>query len=291
MRAVLLITATLLLSRSFSLAQDIIVTQSGDTLNCAITKVKSGFIYFTYRENDQFRSTLLPLSQVKFYREDYFQTAEVPKNKIIGAADYSKIRLGIGGGFSYMTGRISDKVPQDFEQYIKELKTGYHINTEFAFFIAEYIGFGAKYSLLKTKNKINSIYVTDMTGLTRFGMLKDDITIHFVGPSFVTRASFPDDKAHFLLGLAVGYIRYKNDAVVIDPFILTANTLGMSFDLGFDFRLANNLFMGFAFSYTLGTITQYEADDGVTKQTIKLEKGNYENISRLDLTAGFRFYK
>lgn len=271
-------------------SQDLIVTTGGDSIHCAITKVKPDFIYFTFRYDGEYRSTLLPRSQVQYYREGYYQFAEVPKDKLVGAADFTRFSFGIGGGFSYLTGRVSDNIPPDLRDYIKQLKSGYHINADFTFFIIEYLGVGAKYSMFKTQNDVG-IYVEDSSGQIITGMLEDDMTIHFVGPTFFTRGSFKEEKAHFLFGIGAGYLRYKNEAQFIDAFTLTSNTFGMSFDLGMDFRLASRLYMSVAFSYMIGTITQYEYDDGVIKETIKLNKDEYENISRLDLSVGLRFYR
>jgi len=41
----------------------------------------------------------------------------------------------------------------------------------------------------------------------------------------------------------------------------------------------------------MGTLNQYNYDDGKTKKTIKLEKDNLENISRIDLSIGLRWNK
>ncbi len=34
-------------------AQDLIITSEGDSINCKITKVKNDFVYFTFKHNDR----------------------------------------------------------------------------------------------------------------------------------------------------------------------------------------------------------------------------------------------
>ena len=274
-------------------SQDLIVTDKGDSLNCKITQIKSDFIHFTFKYENEIRNTLLPVGQIKFYKKDFFAKPEVPPDKIKNVnGNYQKFRICAYGGWSYMTAKVSSNVPSAFQQYVKDLKSGYHFGGDFTFFTSENIGFGIKYSMFKTKNELDNIYAVDsITGQTRTGKLKDDITIQFFAPTFSTRFSSANKKTNFITDFSLGYLSYKNNATVIDNFTLTGGTVGLLFDLGVDFSIAKNLSLGFCFAYTLGTLNQYDYNDGKQTKTIKLDKDNLEGISRIDFSVGLRWNK
>lgn len=274
-------------------AQDLIVTAKGDSLNCKITKLKNDFIHFTFKYENEIRNTLLPVGQVKFHQKDFYSHVEVPADKIKNLdGNYQKFRIGGYGGWSYLTAKVSDNVPPNFRQYVKDLQSGYHLGADFSYFTSENIGFGIKYSMFKTGNELDNIYAVDtVTGQVRTGKLKDDITIQYFGPTICTRISSSNKKTHFISNFSLGYLSYKNNATVIDNFILTSGTLGLMWDLGVDFSIDKNLSLGLFFAYKLGTLNQFNYDNGKQNKTIKLDKDNVESISRIDLSVGLRWNK
>lgn len=274
-------------------AQDLIVTDKGDSLNCKITKIGNDFIHFTFKYENEIRNTLLPVRQIKFYKKDCYTKPEVPADKIKNAdGNYQKFRVGIYGGWSNRTAKVSNSVPSAFQQYVKDLKSGYHIGEDFSYFISENIGFGAKYTIYRASNQLDNIYAVDtVTGQVRTGKLKDDITIQYFGPTICKRISSTNKKTNFISDFSLGYLSYKDNATVIDNFTLTSGTFGLFWDLGVDFSIDKNLSLGLFFSYTIGTLNQYYYDDGSKTKTIKLDQNNSENISRIDLSVGLRWNK
>ena len=118
----------LLMVAELAYTQDLIVTNEGDSINCKITKVKTDNIYFTFNHKGEIRSTLLPISNVKLHQFDFYQTSEVPKEKIVGYENYQRFRIAINGGYSYHTAKVGNGVPSDFKDYIKKLRSGYIVS-------------------------------------------------------------------------------------------------------------------------------------------------------------------
>ncbi|NEN24378.1 hypothetical protein G3O08_12775 [Cryomorpha ignava] len=288
---ILLLIFLSLYAVSISYSQDLIVTNDGDSINCKITKIKAENIYFTFKHKDEIRNTLLPTSQVLHHQVDYYITSEVPKEKLESYKDYPQFRIAVNGGFSYMTGKISDKVPSEFRDYIKELKSGNHLGGDASFFFSESLGFGAKYYVFKSSYSLDEIYVEDVDGNITYGKMSDAIKISFIGPSFSVRTLNYNKKNALLFSISIGYMDYVNDKVVIDSFKMTGNTVGFGLDIGYDIGLSENFALGFQVSLLAGTLSEYVFSDGTNKQTIKLEEGEYENISRFDLSVGLRFIK
>jgi hypothetical protein len=270
-------------------SQDLIVTNKGDSLNCEITKIKSDYIYFTFKYENEIRNTLLPVSQVKFFKKNFYTHSEIPIEKLKKNNNYQKVKISAFGGWSYLTGKLSNKVPDDFRQYMKELKSGYHFGGDVCFFVSEKIGLGLKYTNFKTKNEIYDIYIIDtLTGKKRTGILRDDITVQYFGPALFMRFYSKNKMVAFLSNISLGYLSYKNDAVVVDRFTLSSGTVGMVYDLGVDFMLDRNLAIGLGCSYVMGTLSEYEMNNRSSKQTIKLKSDELESISRIDLSIGLK---
>lgn len=287
----LLLTLLSLFSVSLSYSQDLIVTIDGDSINCKITKLNAENIFFTFKHGDEIRNTLLPTSKVAHHQIDYYIISDVPKEKLESYKDYPQFRIALSGGLSYMTGKISDKVPSDFRDYIKELKSGYHFGGEASFFFSESLGFGAKYSVFKSSHNLNNIYVEDVDGNITYGKMSDAIKISFIGPSFSVRVLNHNKMNALIFSMAIGYLDYVNDKVLIESFKMTGNTVGFGVDIGYDIGLSENLALGLQVSLLTGTLSEYEFNDGTNKQTIKLDDGEYENVSRFDLSVGLRFIK
>lgn len=275
------------------MSQDIIITQKGDTLNCKITEIDHSYIHFTFKFENEIRNTLLPVGEVKFYKKDFFAKSEVPIDKIKNiTGSHQKVRIGGYGGWSYMTGKISDKIPSEFHPYIQELKSGYHFGGDVNYFSSENIGFGIKYAVFRTRNQLDKIYTVDtITGKIRTGIMKDDITHRYFGPTVCTRISSSSKKTNYISNFSLGYLSFKNNATIIDNFTLSGNTLGLFLDLGVDIAVEENLFLGLFFSYTMGTLNQISYDDGKQSKIIKLDKDNLEGLSRIDLSVALRWSK
>src|SRR5690606_33726394 len=121
----ILAIATLLISSLSLQAQDLIITNEGDSINCKITKVTSRNVYFTFIHNSEVRETLLPLDKVKLQHPNYYKHSVLPPEKL-KIKDYPSLRLAVSGGWSYRFGQIPRNLPREMKDYLNELKSGYN---------------------------------------------------------------------------------------------------------------------------------------------------------------------
>lgn len=286
----ILIIALFCLLAKILYAQDLIVTDDGDSINCKITKVKADHIYFTFKHKEDVRSTLISVENVSYHQFDYYPTSEVPRDKTVSRGDYQQFRLALNAGYSYQIAKVAESVPNDFKSYIKGLKSGYHFGGDLTYYFTEPLGVGFKYYLFKSSNKIDNIYIGSIDN-RRYGMMSDDLTISFIGPTFSSRLLNDEKRNAFLIGLSLGYMGYSNDKIIIDKYKMTGSTMGLSLDIGYDIGLSENFALGFQISLLTGTLSKYDWSDGVNTETIKLEKGSYESLNRFDFSVGLRFMK
>ena len=287
---IICVSFVLLASVSTSLyAQDLIVTSDGDSLNCKITKINTEYIYFTFKHKDEVRSTLLPIGQVTYHQNNYYQTSVVPDYKVIYKEDFPRFRVAINGGWSYRTAKIADNIPIEYDTYMRKIKSGYHYGGEVSYFFSEPIGVGFKYYVSRSGNEMDNVSVINPKGETVYGKMSDDISICFVGSFFSTRLLNASKRNCFITNLGIGYLGYKDDCVLVNNYTIKGSTLGLCWDLGYDIGMTKNLALGFQLSYIIGTLTQYEVSDGNTTENIELDEGYYESLSHIDLSVGLRF--
>ncbi len=260
--------------------QDLIVLTTGDTIKCKITNVDSVNIYFDFEKDEVTRNTMLPLARVKEHKENYYTNS-----KIVEDNDYSHLRIALGGGYSYRTAEVSDDVSSDFEDYVDGLKSGYHYGANLTYFFKKPYGIGFKYNAYKSSNSM-SVYSYDYG----YGEMSDDITISYYGPTVTIRSLSPNKKNAFLMDFSLGYMEYKDNAILFDEsYTIKGNTVGLIFGMNYDIGLTENLALGLGFSITAGTLSEYEINDGTSTETVELDEDSYESLTRLDLTVSLVF--
>ncbi len=268
------------------IAQDLIVINDGDSINCKITKVKDHNIFFTFLNNGKTMNTIIADSLVKghvfkFYNTKFASNSDLRKQ-------YQHFRIALNAGYSHNLSEGDKGLPTDFRDYYKELAIGYHLGADLTYYFNRHIGAGFKYCVFKTANEMG-IYMEDENGTRRYGTLSDDIAITFIGPTFSARYLNPGNKNALITGISLGYLKYANEMVLMDKFKLDGSSLGMIIDIGYDIGLSENFSLGFQIALISGNLTQIDVTNGTTTQTVKLDGGEEESLYRFDFSIGLRF--
>lgn len=201
-------------------------------------------------------------------------------------------RFSINTGYSYRTASVIDLEQAELEDYIKQLKSGFHIGADFVYFFNDSYGLGCKYAFFKSSNSMDDVYIdlNDGNGL-QYGSISDDIYMSFFGPTFSSRLKLLNTHS-LITNISLGYLSYNDDSQAIDyKFMIKGSTFGSAFDLGYEIPISENASLGLMLSYFLGTLTQYEISDGTQSEIITLEKGQYESLNRLDISVTLTFGK
>jgi len=289
-RAILFFLLIFLAYTAFS--QDLIVTTDNDSVNCKISKIDDTYIYFSFKKDNDIRSTLIPKVKVNTHLYNYYSYSEIPEVKYVIPKNYPVFRLSFGGGFSYRTAEISSDISNEFIDYMKKLKLGYNFYMDVAGYFNRAIGLGASCKWFKSSNSIvDGIYIIDTAGNLRSGTMSDNINILFVGPMFSVRFLNKAKRHALHLNASIGFMGYWDDAILVEPFQIHAKTAGLSLEVGYDIRITDNLLVGFQFSSILGAFRSYKLTTGGYSSSEILPERQAESISRIDLTIGLRFSK
>jgi len=274
-------------------AQDLLITNANDSINCKITAEKSNFIYFNFIREGEFRKTLLAKSNVKQIVYNYFDEAIVMPQEMKGTENFNRFRISLNGGIGYRTAESPDDLPDVFNNYINELKWGGCFSADASYFISEAIGLGLKYNYFGSGNTMQNVSMDiDGDGDTETGAMSDDINISFVGPMVSSLVYSGNKKNAFFFNLALGYLHYLDNAELVGyNFKIKGSTIGMVGDIGYQIGLSEALSLAFTCSYTIGTLSQVKKGSDGAYQTVKLEGDEKENLGRFELTVGLVFHR
>lgn len=285
-----LIISLLLILFSVTNAQDLIVTDENDSLNCKITKKTSDFIYFTFKHENDVRNTLLPVSDIKDYEKDYYDQAEVTVNKNVKLDDYKKWRFDFNLGYSYRLAKIPDEMGEMEKDYIRKLKSGFSYGGDIIYFWSEQVGVGLKANIFTSSNSADESEVDFKSTYDGSGVFSDDITIFFIGPEYALRYYDKHRVNSLHINVAAGYMSYENVATLLSQQLtISSDCFGAVLDIGYDFAIDENWSLGIQASYAAGLLTKLTLEDATSSETIELPEEQYEGLHRVDILAGLRF--
>lgn len=201
--------------------------------------------------------------------------------------EYSKFRFSIEGGGGFRLGKIGD-VPDDFKSYTKKLRRGFVYGADATWFFKEFMGVGIRYKAFSASNG-TTVTVTDDYGQSTSGKMKDNITISFVGPMYCTRFTSRNGLHTFTADIGVGYINYQDNGMLIEKMKLSGSTLGLLYNIGYDYALSKKWAIGVNLSSIEGTLTTLTLEqNGVKTSQTTLDKDNQESLTHIDLSFTLR---
>lgn len=272
-------------------AQDLIITTSNDSIHCKVTEFKGTHVSYLKMINNQYIKHSIMAGEVKSVQYDVFpaeadHTARYEKHKTRGDQD---LMIGVSAGFGYLTAPVAKGTPADQKSHIDDLRNGFALQASGVFFISGKAGVGLMYKMFKTSNTSNILYEDKTNGKLYLVSTTDNITTHFIAPSFWYRFGETTNKFSSMLNVSLGYYGYQNSASLGGvAFDLTTSTAGFYLSYEVDYALTETVSI-FAHAGLFGaSATRFEMKypDG-RKETVKLD--DPESFSRFDGGAGLRF--
>ncbi|MDR1161049.1 MAG: hypothetical protein LBK45_01795 [Tannerellaceae bacterium] len=198
--------------------------------------------------------------------------------------NYPRIRLAVTGGWSDRIGHLPENVSPLINDYLQELKSGFHYEAGLSYYFSEHLGAGFKYNEYVSSNSDD--------GSMGYGKLSDRIRINYIGPVFSTRFLNRTKKNCLLMDVGIGYLGYHDKALFAsEKLTLTGSTAGFYWSIGYDIGISRNLALGFQVSLISGLMSEYKSSNGIYTNVIKLDKDSRESLTHIDLSIGLRFSK
>ena len=281
-------------------AQDKIVTITNDTINCKITRIGSGFIYF-----ETSTAGIKTRGQINNERvKNYFKAMEaMPDTRaaVSYSKPFSRIRISINGGASFLTGSTKEAEKTMISQgltaskvksYYKDMKNGLAANGELTYLFNENTGAGLKYKFFTNISEFDD-FTDPGDGMNLlYGRYSENIFVNYYGTSFFFIQGLPAaDKFKISASASLGLTTYRNEAELLAEFLLLqSKTIGFDSSLGLEYMISPHISFGADLTAFYSVLGKVKISDGFSSETIKLEKQNRENLSKIDISFGIRFY-
>lgn len=190
------------------------------------------------------------------------------------AQSEARTRIALNGGWAYRIAPNSKDMPAQYGEIMNKMRPGLTYGADFTYYIGESWGLGAKYVGFSNSLDIKS---------TDIPFDKITSSIQFFGPSFSARLA--NTQTGFLhLGIALGYIGYvekdKKDSATAMKW--TGGSFGSAYDIGYDLRITDKIYIGAQLSLLSGTVTIKSGDVAGSQQ-------GKNNLSQINLFGGIRF--
>ena len=272
----------IIISTQTSFSQDLIVTLTDDSLNCKITQIESDYIHFNMVYNEEVRNSVLMVASIKSYQENFYSKSNIPSQHKSNT-EYPRLHFILSGGGSYLLDPLPDIDNKELRDYYQSLKIGYNLGFDVNYYFNKTIGLGLKYNYFNSSG--SSKGTTSGNGFTSEWDISENIMINFAGPTFLARFLSKKSENAFIIGVSVGYMWYKDDAVFFEPVVISGSTFGLNIDASYHISLSEKFFLGFSASTTLGFLNSISVDDGIETKTYDFDNfSDYENISRADIS-------
>lgn len=300
----LLILLAMLSGHAYS--QDWIILSNGDTVKCIITKTNDKYIYYSQNNNGLSAKGKVLRTDVSEWRckpqyaevKDSVDVAKPEKSKKVYLAERfrASVLVGAGGLIGNTDQAENDLISkgasrEEAESYYSDLITGYQGNASIYYRIAKELWLGGSYKGFLTSSSITtSLHIDDVQ--LYHGEVSEHMFVNFAGASIYSSVLFGKAK-RFAVNSAftIGPAFYRDEVELMgQQVLLQGTTFGTDLSLGFEYFIKPRWSLNFGTSFFQGTIKEMKVTTSTSSNSITLGKENYENLSRLDLSAGIVFY-
>jgi hypothetical protein len=280
-------------------SQDVIITTNKDTIDCKINKITRNSIFFELTTKGLKSTGEIPLENVLTYTFPGKAISSV-QNRVVNELS-SRLRFGVSGGLGYILSSSKnaeeDMVSQGFtldnaQSYYKDLKSGLYANANITWLINPYYGAGIKYNFFDTSGSTEGFMDPGDGVNLYYTTYKEHIYVNYAGVEVLFQQSVGNLKSFKLnSSYSTGLAMYRNETEYLNGYYLvTGRNIGMDFGLGLEYSVTRFLSVGTDLTLFYSSIHKMKITDGTDTSTIDLEKGNYENLTRVNISFGLRLY-
>ncbi|HOF20295.1 MAG TPA: hypothetical protein PLO24_03510 [Bacteroidales bacterium] len=217
-----------------------------------------------------------------------------------GSTSNSRIRFDMNAGAGYLlagTWKARDALvsqgadPRGAESYYKNLKTGWSTGAGLTYMIKPQLGAGFRYRFFYTSGSLTGFFDPQDGIHLLYGTYGEKICVNFYGPSLSYHISPGYRKLQVHFAYSAGMTTYRNEAEYINNYLLiSGRNLGIDASMGLEYFITDYLSAGAELSSFVTSLRKINLSDGTNSSSVKLDKKNYENLSRIELLLGIRFY-
>jgi len=232
----LIVFSLVVLSSKSLCAQDLIVTIFNDSIHCRVESTTDTFIYYRTKKTKRNNQEIISRKEVVELIYN-FEQENIPPSKLREYLPFHVYGTVTG---SRLLSEIPRDLPNEFSDYLNELKWGIGYSVGANYMLNEAIGVGAIFTQTEYNNSIDVMQV----GTNVTGKLSDEIRLSYLGLCFVySSAALSKSQTFFQLNLGFGYQWYVNEAQTIYPFRVNGNSFGGHLMGGANLSLGSGIYV------------------------------------------------
>lgn len=299
------------------ISQDRIILTSGDTIHCSINKVKKKYVFYSQDFNGATAKGKVLKDSVREW--SYFGAKE---NQVVERAILSpdiptkdsesevdlvekreengKFRITLNAGPGYLLGNTKGAVQSlqaqgvssgDSKEYYDNLKLGAQTKASLFFHAWGDYWFGAMYNgFYSASELITTMYLDDVN--MYYGKIGEHYFVNFAGASFYSAGRYGNKKQIGLnSSFSVGPAFYRDEAEMLNKQILIQGvSLATNVTLGIEYFFQPRWSINLETAFFTSNLKKLKVTSIQSTQEVELDKENYENLSRLELSLGIVYY-
>jgi hypothetical protein len=286
------------------IAQDNIITQNNDTIDCKIVEVGNSTIRFETTTKGVKLKGEIDRAEVKGY--SFSDPIAQKKGNPIKrgrklSTDLQKIQLGVSVGYSKLTGSTTsaenqlvnhgfdfNNVRESYSSFKKGAMIGVSAHSLFLNNKSGALGWGVDYMFDKRSQKIsgyafeNSVHIWcnyDQTVYTNY------VALSFIAIKNIARIP----KLHFYIDESVGVNFYRNELIYFNsPRLITAFSFGTMTKYGFLFDITPDLLIDVNALFFNSMYSTYRMTTGYSSDLYSMEN-TYEQLSKGIVSIGLKY--
>lgn len=240
MKKNLLILLILISKNSF--AQDLIVTNLGDSINCKITKSKGPFVLYDITTNNTTSSIAINSNTIRKIEKNYFQkNVEIEKE--------SDLVLNIGYNKSTLTKYYKKQNIEVYDNYFINLTNGRTFHSDLTYWTFKRYGVRISYDNFNSSTNEDSMPI-NINGTINYFHFQEELTIHSISPGICFRTPIYNPKNNLILAASYEYNFYFNPYYVDkDNAEVQSNSSGVNFCAALERKVNTHFNIGLNFKY------------------------------------------
>lgn len=197
-------------------------------------------------------------------------------------------RIGIKGGFGYRLAKLEKTGNELVDDHNKALMSGVVYGADITYFFGE-LGVGVKYSDMHSSKK--DAVAGEIDGEYVEGMYTDVVDMRYIGPMVYSRMVNRSGKGVLYVGAGIGYLDYTDNGRLIQAATLRTGVPGVCLELGYDFRIVNNVFLGASVGIVSGVANSYTVTmEHAAPRKVELDKDQRESLMHGNASLGLSIY-
>ncbi|HHB79355.1 MAG TPA: hypothetical protein ENK85_09005 [Saprospiraceae bacterium] len=178
----------------------------------------------------------------------------------------------------------------NYLKYKSQEMQGLSFTADFDYYFSNSFGVGAFINRFVYNDELMNQDFILSNGAVVKGDFANRIRMNFYGAKMCYRSYFLKDKAVLGLNLGVGYLGYKDMQSVVESYKVQGKSFGSMAEIDLNFFILENFSLGLDASWINGVLWKYRVINGGHLKVIELNRDDYIDISRSNISFTVSYY-